>query len=219
LGDGAARKLVSIAGDWRPPLVFHEKNSISIWFIDVGEPYQILADWQVYVVEPPGAKLRCTVRFRPHVKNAIDLLPNPVRQYEKLLDRTMGSGAGEGTLHQTARLRIDVAYTWANAAQRPWVSSSPYNSREEVEAALQSWSQQGAPNAKLYRQIQHQYRIAERSLTTYYQRQFARTAPQAKALSIYMLDMALRSHYVFHREAEIRIVRDGNVRKSPWWDR
>lgn len=212
------RKLTSIAGDWRPPLVFHEKTSGTIWFIDVGEPYQVLADWNVFVAEPAGSVRRCSVQFRPSGGKAIALLPKPVQRYAGLLDQTVGSGDDEGTLHPTARIRLEVEHTWANTALRPWVTASHYNSREEVEAGLKGWSLQGASYRKIYQEIQRQYPVAEQSLAAYYRRRFNLSTPKAKALAAYMLDMALRSHYVFHRETVAR-AKDESLEKSPWWNR
>lgn len=219
-GNSTTQNFASIISDrWRPPLIFRERRSDGIWFIDVGQPYQFLADWQVYVVGPSGIKLRCAVQFRPNVKRAITLLPKPVRELARLLDQTMGRGENEGTLQPTSRLRLGVEHTWANAALRPWVSGAPYNNREEVHAGLKSWSQTGATYRMVYQAIQRQYPVAERSLADYYQRHFGLSASEAKELSAYILDIAFRSHYAFHSEDRNSYFRDHNSPKSPWWNR
>lgn len=184
---------------WRPPLIFREKKSGLSWVIDVGPPYWILADWDVYAMEPSGLKHRCSVQFRPKVKKAILLLPKPVRELAQLLDRTMGQGRDEGTLRPTERLRLNVQHTWGNAALRPWVSRSPYNTRDEIDAGLKNWSRTGETYRAVYLAIERQYPIAQRSLARYYQRGFAQSASNAGKLAAHVLDNAYRSHYVFHR--------------------
>ncbi len=130
-------KFVAIVSDsyLRPPLIFREKSSGRYWIIDVGEQDEFLGDWRVHVIEPEGIKLRCIVQFRPKAESAVSLLPQPVRELERLLDQTMGEDE-EGSLHPIARLRNNVVHTWANAAQRPWALGVPYNTREEVDAGL-----------------------------------------------------------------------------------
>ncbi|MBC7490818.1 MAG: hypothetical protein H7240_13535 [Glaciimonas sp.] len=85
-------------------------------------------------------KLRCVVHFRPQVAKAAMLLPMPVRKLATLLASTMGSSADQSTLHQTARLRMNVPYTWANVALRPGaltaLTERTYNTREEVDVGL-----------------------------------------------------------------------------------
>lgn len=199
--DERAPTLKPVMDGWRPPLIFQSNGSGQIWFIDVGEPYFFLAPWQVHLVEPAGVALKCTVQFHPNAKTAVDLLPRPVQELERLLDLTIGPGNDEGTLQSTARLRLDVEHTWANAALRPWALDSPYNSRAEVDDGLKAWASNGANHAAIHRAIQRQYSIAERSLARYYQSTFRRSAKEARTLSTYVLDNAFRSHYVFHSES------------------
>lgn len=186
---------------WRPPLIFREKKSDQVWAIDVGPPYWILADWNVYAMEPSGVKRRCSVQFRPNVKKAILLLPKPVRELAQLLDRTMGQGRDEGTLRPTERLRLNVQHTWGNAALRPWVpGSGRYNTRDEIDAGLENWSKTGEAYREVYLAIKRQYPVAERSLARYYQHGFGQSAPDAAKLAAHVLDNAYRSHYVFPRQ-------------------
>lgn len=205
-----------IANGWRPPLLFRDRGADRLWLIDVGRPYQFLGDWYVYIVEPSGVNHRCTIRFRPAVKKAITLLPAPVRELARLLDQTMGQGQDEGTLQPTARLRINVEHTWANAAQRPWVLDAPYNTRAEVDAGLQDWSEKGKAYRKIYKAIQHQIPVAERSLAQYYQRHFGRSAAEAKKVAAYVIDIALRSHYVFHSASASSNFSDKTSSDNPW---
>ena len=219
-GKSTTRRFSAIISDsWRPPLILREKQSKHFWFIDVGQPYQFLADWQVYVVEPSEIKNRCSVQFRPNVKRAVALLPMPVRELAWLMDQTIGRGENEGTLQPTARLRLDVEHTWANAALRPWVSGIPYNTREEVDAGLKSWSQTGKSYRKVYQAIERQYPVAEKSLAAYYQQHFGLPSSEAMELSAYILNIVLRSHYAFHSEDRNGYFRDSSSRKGPWRDR
>ena len=205
-----------ISNSWQPPLVFEEKNSSRSWIIDVGQPWQFLGDWKVYVAEAEGVKLSCTVQFRPAVKKAISLLPKPVQELARLLDQTMGTGENEGTLQPTGRLRLAVEHNWANVALRPWARGRAYNTREEVESNLKDWSLKGSSYRSVYQKIQHQYPLAEQSLANYYQRQFHRSANEAEAIAAYALDIAFRSHYSFHSYDSNSYFRDTNTRPNPW---
>ena len=205
-----------ISANWRPPLIFREKENGDSWFINVGQPHQFFSNWRVYIVEPSGAKLRCSVQFGPTVKNAIYLLPKPVRELARLLDQTTGPGENEGTLQPTDQLRLTVQHTWSNVILRPWVSFTPYNTRKEVDAGLRNWSQAGKSFANVYRRIRRQYPVAEKSLSEYYQKGFNLTASEANSLAEYLLDGILRSHYVFHREDRIQLSNAGGPKKNPW---
>jgi len=185
---------------WRPPLIFQEKRSLRTWAIAVGEPYYFLGNWTVFVTGADGVNHRCTVQFRPRVKNATSLLPAPVRKLAHLLDQTMGSGLNEGTLNPTARLRLAVQHTWASAALRPWALPEPYNSRAEVDAGLKLWSGGGFKYLETYKNLQKQYPFALQSLAQFYTKQFDHSAKDAKLLAEHVLDVAFRAHYTFHRE-------------------
>lgn len=205
-----------IAEGWRSPFIFKEKQSGDAWFIDVGATAQSLDDWQIYSPTAEGMKLRCTVRFHPPIPKVSRLLPAPVRKLEILLNNTMGSGANEGTLQQTARLRIYVEDTWINVALRPWSLAEPYNSRKEVDMGLLQWSQQRKNNKKSYQDIQTLYPVARRSLAEYYRKNFHRPAKDSQSLAAYVLDIAFRSHYTFHSEFEDRNSRSINPPPNPW---
>jgi len=213
----SSSKFVPIISDvWRPPLIFRNQQSGDFWFIDVGEPYQFLADWQVYDCGPAGVKPACSIQFRPAVKNANGLLPPPVQKLEVLLDKTMGEGKDEGTLQPTAHLRIDVETTWANIMLRPWAVNEPYNTRKEVDDGLKDWSDNGPSERKLYCRIQQQYPKAARSLAEYYQKTFGLSPREAEIQSSYALDIALRSHYAFHSDDPNRDSRFDGVKRNPW---
>lgn len=205
-----------ILNGWRPPLIFQNKKSEATWLIDVGPPYAFLSDWEIHVVEPKGAPVRCTIQFRPEVENAAGLLPQEVRILAGLLDSTMGKGANEGTGQWTARLRLAAQHTWANAALRPWALREPYNTRGEVDDGLKDWSRHGATHFKVYRDIQRQYSLAEQSLAEYYQRNFGRSAKDARASAVYALDIALRSHFAFHSNDPNKYSRNENAQRNPW---
>lgn len=205
-----------ISNMWRPPLVFLEKQSGDCWFIYVGEPYQFLADWQVYNSGPTGVKSVCSIQFRPAVDNAKDLLPPPVRELAVLLDETMGQGKDEGTLRPTARLKIDVQTTWANVILRPWALREPYNTREEVNDGLKNWSCKGPSYLRHYQYIQQQYPKAERSLAEYYQTNFGLSPEKARIQSAYALDIAFRSHFAFNSNDPNSYFRFDEVNRNPW---
>jgi uncharacterized protein YecT (DUF1311 family) len=215
--DRETQKLPSIiSGSWRPPLILQEKDSGRAWIIEVGDRTQFLMDWHIHVVEPTGITPRCSVQFRPPVQTATSLLPLPVRELARLLDQTMGPGADQGTLQPTASLREAVSHTWANVVLRPWALGGPYNTRDEVDAGLRNWSQEGATYRKVYQSIQQQYPLAGQALAEFYQKAFHRTVADAMAQSSYGLDIALRSHYAFHSSDPNSYFRNSNSRPNPW---
>jgi hypothetical protein len=88
---------------WNPPLVLIDDDSGASWFIDMGEPYQMLSEWRIRTMNEGAAGSPCTISFRPNMKSAVSVLPEPVRRFAVLLDSTLGSGVNEGTLHPTAK--------------------------------------------------------------------------------------------------------------------
>jgi len=203
---------VVVRHEWRPPQVYQRGTDGPLWVLTVGAPYRFLDPWTVYVPAADGLRQACTIRFRPDVKAAVDLLPQPVRALEALLDRTMGSGVGEGTLHPTVTLRNDVGDAWAGAAMRPWTNIVPYNSRAAVDAGLAAWAKHAPSNDALLRAIRRQYPRAERSLAQYYRTRFHATPQAARRQAAYLLDLVYRAHYVFPHGDAPTFVADAN----PW---
>ncbi|SDF73092.1 hypothetical protein SAMN05428966_12023 [Massilia sp. PDC64] len=203
---------VVVRHEWRPPQIYRRGADGPLWVLTVGQPFRFLDHWTVYVPEADGLQQACTIRFRPDVKAAIDLLPKPVRALEALLDRTMGSGMGEGTLHPTTRLRNEVEDAWANAAMRPWANIVPYNDRATVDAGLATWAEAEPSNGALLRAIRRQYPRAERSLAQYYRTRFHAAPDAARRQAAYLLDLVYRHHYAFpHGDAPTNVA-DAN----PW---
>jgi len=210
------RIVPTISDSWTPPLVFRDKSTEEVWFIDVGQPYEFLADWRIYSISSTGARSECTLEFRPRVKKATELLPPSVRQLARLLDQTMGSGKNDGTLQSTAGLRNAASQTWANAALRPWTVGIPYNTRSEVDAGLRSWSQISPSHLRVYQAIQRQYPLATRSLAKYYETRFKRTAAQASASATFVMDVAFRAHYTFHSDDPRHSDHEYKHPPNPW---
>lgn len=207
------REIISAA--WRPPLVFRNGPGRQVWFIDVGQPYEFLGSWQVYVARADTIRSGCTIQFRPDVEQAARLLPEPVRKLATLLDSTIGPGNGEGTLQPTARLRNQIEHTLANAAMRPWALEQPLNTRADVVRGLEAWSRQGRSFRKRHRDIWRSYPDAEESLAAYYKTHFNKSATDAARLATYVLDLVLRSHYVFPRDGDAAPRTIGRER-NPW---
>lgn len=216
IGLKAPKFITIVSNSWQPPLVFQERNSSKSWVIDVGQPWQFLGDWNVYIAEVGGVKPGCKVQFRPAAKKAVSLLPKPVQELARLLDQTMGPGENEGTLQPTARLRLEVEHNWANVALRPWAQGKAYNTREEIDSNLKDWSLKGASYRAMYQKIQRQYPLAEQSLANYYQTHFHRSANEAEAIAAYVLDITFRSHYSFHSYDSNSYFRDTNTHPNPW---
>jgi hypothetical protein len=123
-----------------------------------------------------------------------------VQRLANLLDSTLGSGDNEGTLHPTARIRLDVAEDWANASLRPWaLVDMPYNSREDVDGALKGWSLASTARSKIYGDIVEQMPQAEKALAKYYQKQFKLPPALAHQMGLYVTDFIYRDYFVFPR--------------------
>ena len=203
---------VVVRHEWRPPQIYRRGADGPLWVLTVGQPFEFLDHWTVYVPGPDSLRQACTIRFRPDVKAAVDLLPQPVRALEALLDRTLGSGVGEGTLHPTTRLRNEVEYAWANAVMRPWANIVPYNDRATVDAGLAEWAEAEPSNRTLLRAIRRQYPRAERSLAQYYRTRFHATPDAARRQAAYLLDLVYRHHYAFpHGDAPTNV-----AGPNPW---
>lgn len=194
-----------IDGAWRAPLVFQSQNTEKLWMVYVGEPYVFSPTWVVYL--PVAGQLQdvCNIQFRPNVKHATSLLPNPVRRLATLLDQSIGRGENEGTLQPTARIRIEVEQAWANAALRPWAMGEPYNSREVVDAGLLKWADQGKAYRTAYAEIQSQYKIAEKALAAFYVSHLHMSMGESKSTAARVLDSVFRSHYAFPESYESRL--------------
>jgi hypothetical protein len=203
-----------VGRSWNPPLVLIDDESATSWFLDVGEPYQILADWRVYTVNGGVTRSPCTVSFHPNMKSAVSLLPRPVQRFAALLDSTLGSGQNEGTLHPTARLRLQIAEAWANASLRPWaLVDAPYNTREQVDEGLMEWARLSTQRAEIHENIRRQYPGATKAFTRYYQIRFRLPLQTARAIAAYVTDLMYRSYFVFHRDVKRA---DAEAPKNPW---
>lgn len=205
-----------IEDTWRPPLIFVRKSTPKMWFLVVGEPYEVLADWTVYRETSNGYEKSCIIRFHPEMKNATSLLPKSVQHFEHLLDETIGPGYDEGTLQPTARLRLTIQHVWANAALRPWAlsESDTYNSAEEVKTGLITWSKNGKSYERIFKEIMRIYPLAEHDLSDYYMQQFHLPKNKADKLAKWILDIAFRSHYAFSNGGDY--FRYDNVNTNPW---
>lgn len=203
-----------VSGSWRPPLVFRLPQIKEKWFIDVGQPFQILADWRVYSSKERRAI--CTIVFSPSGKEAAAGLPRPVRALVRKLDEALGPGNDEGTLQPTARTRLDTKHVLANAVLRPWalVDANAYNSRSEVDAGLEGWAKVNSSHRRLYSQILNEYPAAERSLATYYARAYGLQPQKAQEAATWILDLIFRSFFVFSNGQNY--FRYDGVRTNPW---
>jgi hypothetical protein len=187
-----------IAGEWRPPLVFHSKANGGMWFLRIGQSFVPLDEWRVFGVRSGRYSQLCAITFRPQMGTMEALLPGRVRVLVRLLDETIGPGEGEGTMQQTAWLRNGVQHVIANVALRPWAVSGTdaYNSRDEVDAGLASWAV-NAPRRALLSRIERAYPLAGRDLAAYYRSELGMLEDKARAEAARVLDVLFRAHYVF----------------------
>lgn len=203
-----------VSGTWRPPLVFRHPQQKSKWFIDVGQPFQVLSDWRVFSSKEKHAV--CTIAFSPPGKDAAGRLPSPVTRLVRKLDEALGPGNDEGTLRSTARTRLDAKHVLANAALRPWalIDGNAYNSRSEVDADLKGWAKVNNSRRRLYGEILKEYPVAERSLAAYYASTYGLQPQKAQEAAAWVLDLVFRSYFVFSN-GQNHFRHDG-VRANPW---
>ena len=207
---------VLIKDSWNPPLIMESPDK-GIWGISMGQPYEFLSKWKVIIQSEEGIKSPCTIHFRPNVEDSLLLLPKSVEKLGNFLLDTIGDGKDEGTLQPTAHLKIWVQNIWANAALRPWaINREAYNTRAEVDEALSKWAKNDKSFTALYNEIYALYPTAQEDLAAYYSERFKLPSQQAKKLAIYIMDIALRSHYSFHSEDENSYFRFKGVNKNPW---
>jgi hypothetical protein len=203
-----------VSDTWRPPLVFQRDQRKAKWFIDVGQSFQILADWRVYSSTDRHAI--CTIAFSPSGKDPAGLLPRPVTRLAHKLDEALGPGNDEGTLQPTARTRLDAKRVLANAALRPWAltDGDAYNSRSEVEAGLEEWAKVNHSHRRLYSEIRKEYPLAENSLAAYYASAYGLQPQKARETATWVLDLIFRSFFVFSNGQDY--FRYDGVRTNPW---
>lgn len=183
---------------WAIPLVLRNRKTGRDWLIDRGEPYQPLADWQVY--EPAGPHLRpiCRVSFGVPKEEPLSLLPAAVRRFAAAADEALGPGNDEGTLQPTATIRMMIQKDWANAALRPWaITNMPYNTRAEIDRGLSEWARGNGKRRTLRARIIRSERAAQGPLATYYAAHLGKSGPAALRLSRYVLDHNFRSYFAF----------------------
>jgi hypothetical protein len=199
--DDEHTSLKGLLGESRsnPPIVLQDTLSQAYWLIDRGEAYEVMADWKVLVPEKSALRTACEISFSaPTLEDTAAL--SAVRSLAAALDEALGPGTGEGTLHQTARIRIEVEREWANALARPWaLTDAPYNTRAEVESGLKDWASANRTRAKLLRRIHALYPKAERELTSFYATKFKKPRAAAESLSRKALDHMFRSYFVFSK--------------------
>jgi len=198
---------------WNPPLFLRDSTRRVTWLIDRGEPYEIFADWAVYVPGAKGLDRPCRITFGRHNTIGLAALPGAVRTFASSLDEALGPGRDEGTLQPTARIRLNVQRQWANVSVRPWAATErPYNTLAEVHAGSAEWSRGSTARTRLLRKIQVQQVAARSALASYYRRQFGINRPTAERMSAFATDYMLRHYFVFHGGAS----EFGVPIKTPW---
>lgn len=192
--------LKPLLGDnrWNPPTVLTSGTGSPYWIIDRGEPYEVMPDWRVFVPTARAAHSPCEISFGMNGKSGLAHMPAAVRKLAAELDQALGPGTGEGTLQQTAAIRVTVAQAWANAAIRPWaLTAEPYNSRAEVERGLADWAKSSRSRARLLGRIKHDYPVAQRALATYYATHSSQRPAHTTAARV--LDYMFRTYFVFSK--------------------
>jgi hypothetical protein len=179
-----------------PPLILTHKSSGSSWVIVLDANFRTLGSWRVFTTGTDGTLQRCVISFVPNVGQAVFLLPKDAQRFAALLDEALGPGLNEGTLHPTARIRGGVNHLWETILLRPWALGNPYNTREEVEAGLQTWSSGNAKRRALHARIVRQYPRAERALADHYRMTFQMPAADARTMAAFTTDIVFRRYFV-----------------------
>ncbi|GAB3454740.1 hypothetical protein GCM10027321_06370 [Massilia terrae] len=218
--DAQVRSIVADAAV--TPRIYRTGTQQGVWALSFGNSEEPLDSWKIWVPAADTLREACSIQFHPAGKRTVYLLPHPVRELEHLLDQTMGSGRYDGSLHSTALLRQAAAHTWGNAALRPWAVASRrgvYNTRKQIDAALDKWATERPGNRQLLTAIRRQYPLAERALDLYYQQRFGLVPALAHRAAAYVLDLAYREHYTFsrhdaesHSDAEAK----ADAAANPW---
>lgn len=168
------------------------------WWLIAGDGYNAFSDWTVYVLRDKMLSQECLIQFLPQHFNLRSFLPPAARQLAQLLSHTLGSGRNEGSLHPTARLRLQAEKAWTNLLLRPWAEiSAPYNTREEVDRELARWSKFSSRNRRHYRAILRHLQIAKRAIASVYRNSFHMSEAEAQRRAIKNIDLTFRSYYVF----------------------
>jgi hypothetical protein len=197
--------LKPLLGDnrWNPPLVLTDTATDTDWIIDRGERYEIMANWRVYVVTARGLTEPCRISFGDKRKMGLKAMPGAVRTFAAALDEALGPGANDGTLQQTAAIRLGVAQGWANAAIRPWaIDETPYNSRSEVDRGLANWARGSRSRTALMGRIRSAYPEAARVLSSYYESQLGMNSQAARKLGSHVIDQMFRQYFVFSKSSQ-----------------
>lgn len=197
--DNIDKESLLLPESWRPPLVFQHQQTGDFWFIDVGEPYQLIGSWQVYQPQPEGYQQSCSIEFTDDSQKPHAPLPDPVQQLIVLLDQTLGYPEDEGTLQPTVRNRLMASHLWANAALRPWAISAKdsYNNKQQVDAGLLQWSLLSKKNLAVYQQIQSLLPLAQQALADYYQGRFTLDHNAATELASWVLEIGYCVNFTF----------------------
>jgi hypothetical protein len=200
----------------RQPYILRSDADRTLWVVEVGEPWRTFGGWKVFVRGERGPASPCSIDFGlPEDESASPLLPAELTRLDGLLLDALGPGSGEGALHPTMRIQVDVRRTWANVALRPWSLPRPYNTRDEVEAGLAQWASEDADQRAELTRIHALLPRAERSLAAYYRRVFGVSAEQARHCAAYAIDVALRMHFVFSSE-RAKTAERGPPDSNPW---
>jgi hypothetical protein len=216
-GDYNISNVPALFGEtWRPPLVFRHKPTARLWFISVGQPFEVLNDWNVYRQTSRGFEQGCRISFRSAGEGDVSSLPQTVQRLVGLLDDALGPGNDEGTLQPTAAIRNRVRHVWANAALRPWALTDKdrYNSLEEVNSGLKDWSKKGSSYKDTYRKIMKTYPLAERDLAGYYKKHFQFQGGEAEKLAKWALEIAYCANFTFSNGQNY--FRYDSVDNNPW---
>lgn len=198
---------------WHPPFIFRQHKNHQAWWIAKAYSDNALQSWGVYNARSTQAS--CLIVFQPSRHVVEQRVPAAVHTLLELLDSALGPGNDEGTLQPTARIRYEVAQRLPNLTLRPWaLADDAYNSRKEVDAALQHWAQVNSARARHYRNLQSAYAPAEQALAKFYAQRFGITAAQSQRYAQWAIDVVYRSYFVFPKQDSAK----GNTQQSfnPW---
>jgi hypothetical protein len=152
-----------------------------------------------------GLERTCVVRLFPYGDLLGPLKGTAVEDFFRLVGQIVGGYGYCGTLDAGGRLWIEARDAQKHTAWRQWAlrneNGGPYNSRAEVDAALERWGRESLWNYRLYRRLHGSLDAAIAALSAHYEATWRAPAAAAQEEASRTIDQVLRRHFVFSKSA------------------
>jgi hypothetical protein len=186
---------------WATPTILRDAGSGRLWVLEQGQFTFWQPEWQIHASDVEGVSLLCRVVFNADGSAGLVRMPTAVQRFAAFADEALGPGIEEGTLQPTQGIRNQVAHGWTTLAERPWaLTTTPDNSRKEVEAGLAAWAEGVPARSRLHQRLLDSLQPAEDALTEFLSNRFAIGEDDARLFATYAIDHMLRSYFTFHSD-------------------